>query len=307
MNQLQAMRVFARVVELASFNLAARQLGISPAAATRSIGMLEAHLNTRLLNRTTRTLSLTEAGRAYLIGCRTVIEQLDEMEANLVQSTRELRGTLRVASVTTFAQTGLAALLAGYRALHEGVSFDVTTFDVHIDLVEGGFDVCFSDDPTLFGSTLVCRPLFRVPQVLVASQAYLSAHDRPHSPSSLARHILLCRSDNGARYWELVDRKGAHRVTVAGAVRSPSYAMLKAAALHDMGIALLPRPLVEPDMQRGELIQVLKEFDVNGGARHLSILYSSPGQLSLKVRSFVDFAVTQYRTSDQPAALRAVA
>ncbi|MEZ2311861.1 LysR family transcriptional regulator [Paraburkholderia sp. RCC_158] len=306
MNQLQAMRVFSRVVELASFNLAARQLGVSPAAVTRSIGMLEAHLNTRLLNRTTRTLSLTEAGREYLCGCRTIIEQLDEMEASLVQSTRQLRGTLHVASVATFVQSGLAPLLAAYRTLHEGVSFEVTTFDVRIDMVEGGFDVCFSDNPALFGSTLVCRPLLRVPQVLVASPTYLSIHDRPHAPSTLGRHTLLCRSESGQRCWEFVDRTGGHRVSVDGALLSPSYAMLKAAALQDMGIAMLPRPMVEAELQRGALVHVLEDFDVSAGQEHLSILYSSPGQLSMKVRSFVDFVVDKYRSAKPPAALRAV-
>jgi len=307
MNQLQAMRVFSRVVELASFHLAARQLGMSPASVTRSVGMLEAHLNTRLLNRTTRTLSLTEAGLEYLNGCRAIIGQLDELETNLVQSTRELRGTLRIASVSTFANFGLARLLAAYRALHPGVAFDVTTFDVHIDMVEGGFDVCFSDDAGLFSSTLVCRPLVRIPQLLVASPTYLSKHDRLHLPSDLHGHALLCRSESATRCWEFVDQKGAHRVNPTGALMSSSYAMLREAALNHMGIALLPFPIVDTELQRGALVPLLEQFNVNATARHLSILYSSPGQLSMKVRSFVDFVVAQYRMSDRPAALRAVA
>jgi DNA-binding transcriptional LysR family regulator len=118
MNQLQAMRVFTRVVDLASFNLAARQLGMSAAAVTRSVSMLEAHLNMRLLNRTTRSLSLTEVGKEYLDGCRTIIEKLDEMESNLVQTTRDPRGTLRIATPMTFATSGLGNLLASYRTLH---------------------------------------------------------------------------------------------------------------------------------------------------------------------------------------------
>ena len=103
MNQLQAMRVFTRVVDLASFSLAAKQLGMSAAAVTRSISMLEAHLNMRLLNRSTRRLSLTEAGQAYVEGCRTIIQQLDTIEEGLVRSTRDLSGTLRVAASTTYA------------------------------------------------------------------------------------------------------------------------------------------------------------------------------------------------------------
>jgi len=94
MNQLHAMRVFTRVVDLASFNLAARQLGMSAAAVTRSVGTLEAHLNMRLLNRTTRSLSLTDVGREYLDGCRAIIEKLDEIESNLLETTRDPQGAL---------------------------------------------------------------------------------------------------------------------------------------------------------------------------------------------------------------------
>ncbi len=141
------MRVFTRVVDLASFNLAARQLGMSAAAVTRSVGTLEAHLNMRLLNRTTRGLSLTDVGREYLDGCRTIIEKLDEMESNLLETTRDPQGTLRIATPMTFAAAGLGALLAAYRTLHPRVDFDVTNVRyAPIDLVGGGFDVCFSDD-----------------------------------------------------------------------------------------------------------------------------------------------------------------
>src|SRR5260370_8005182 len=115
MNQLQAMRVFTRVVDLASFNLAARQLGMSPAAVTRSVSMLEAHPNMRLLNRTTRGLSLTEVGKEYLDGCRTIIEKLDEIESNLIEATRDPRGTLRIAAPMRFATSRLRTPLPSSR------------------------------------------------------------------------------------------------------------------------------------------------------------------------------------------------
>ncbi|WP_186144669.1 LysR family transcriptional regulator, partial [Burkholderia gladioli] len=161
-NQLQAMRVFTRVVELSSFNLAARQLGMSAAAVTRSVGMLEAHLNMRLLNRTTRSLSLTETGREYLDGCRSIIEKLDEMESNLVQVTRDPRGTLRIAASATSVAAGLGMLLSAYRDGHPRVRFDVTTFDTHVDMVEGSYDVCFCDDRRLVNATFVSRMLTSV-------------------------------------------------------------------------------------------------------------------------------------------------
>ena len=136
MNQLQATRVFTRVVDLGSFSLAARELGMSAAAVTRSVSMLEVHPRMRLLNRTTRSLSLTEVGKEYLDGCRMIIEKLDEMESSLMQTTRNPRGTLRIATPMTFATSGLGTLLASYRTPHPHVDFDVTTYDTHIDMVD---------------------------------------------------------------------------------------------------------------------------------------------------------------------------
>ncbi|HEY1999143.1 LysR family transcriptional regulator [Paraburkholderia sp.] len=307
MNQLQAMRVFTRVVDLASFNLAARQLGMSAAAVTRSVSMLEAHLNMRLLNRTTRSLSLTEVGKEYLDGCRTIIEKLDEMESNLVQTTRDPRGTLRIATPMTFATAGLGALLAAYRTLHPRVDFDVTTFDTHIDMVEGGYDVCFSDDRRLASSTLVSRTLTSVNEVTVASPAYLARNGTPRDPAELNRHGLLTVSDGTSRTWEFTDANGVYRVNTGSALTATSSAMVRVAALNHMGIALLPLPFVTDDIAHGTLVPVLKQYEINGGPRHVSILYSGRNYLSMKVRSFIDFAVSQYRAPDKQVALRVVA
>ncbi|WP_323119644.1 LysR family transcriptional regulator [Burkholderia alba] len=307
MNQLQAMRVFTRVVDLASFNLAARQLGMSAAAVTRSVGMLEAHLNMRLLNRTTRSLSLTEAGKEYLDGCRTIIEKLDEMESNLVQATRDPRGTLRIAASMSFASSGLGTLLAAYRALHPRVGFDITTFDTHIDMVEGGYDVCFSDDRRLANSTLVSRALTTISELTVASPVYLARHGTPPDPGALGEHSLLTVSDGSSRTWEFADADGTYRVYTGSALTSTGSGMVRIAALNHMGIAQLPLPLVIEDIEHGALVPVLEQYEVNGGPRRVSILYPGRNYLSMKVRSFIDFAVGQYRMPDRAAPLLAVA
>ena len=301
------MRVFTRVVDLASFHLAARQLGMSAAAVTRSVGTLEAHLNMRLLNRTTRSLSLTDVGREYLGGCRAIIEKLDEMESNLLETTRDPQGTLGIATPMTFAASGLGALLSAYRALHPRVDFDVTTFDTHIDLVEGGFDVCFSDDRRLANSSLVSRTLTSVDDVTVASPTYLARHGVPCDPAALNQHGLLTVSDGSSRVWEFADADGVYRVNTGSALTASSSAMVRVAALNHMGIALLPQPIVADDLARGTLIPLLEQFDINGGPRQISILYSGRNYLSMRVRAFIDFAVSQYRAPDCPVALRVVA
>jgi DNA-binding transcriptional LysR family regulator len=309
MNQLQAMRVFTRVVDLSSFSLAGKQLGMSAAAVTRSVGMLEAHLNMRLLNRSTRSLSLTEAGRLYLDGCRAVIEKLDQVESDLVRATRDPSGVLRVAAPAVFANSGLAALLGAYRAHNPRVDFDITAYDAHIDMIEGGFDVCFATDRHSVNASLVSRKLTSVKEITVASPSYLSRRGAPRTPVELAQHDLLAVAD-APRTWEFSNADGVQRVAVNGPLTANGYAMVRTAALADMGIALLPLPIVADDMARGTLLPVLNPFDVNGGVQHISIVYSGRNYLTMKVRSFIDFAVEQFRASlaqSAPVPLRAVA
>jgi DNA-binding transcriptional LysR family regulator len=310
MNQLQAMRVFARVVDLNSFSLAGKQLGMSAAAVTRSVGMLEAHLNMRLLNRSTRSLSLTEAGRLYLDGCRAVIEKLDEVESELVRATRDPSGVLRIAAPAVFANAGLAGLLGAYRASNPRVDFDITAYDTHIDMIEGGFDVCFATDRQPVNASLVSRKITSVQEVVVASPSYLSRRGTPRTPADLAQHDLLAVSD-APRAWEFSNAEGPQRVSVNGPLTANGYAMVRTAALADMGVALLPLPIVAEDLARGALVPMLDQFDVNSGLQHISIVYSGRNYLTMKVRSFIDFAVEQFRanatTQSSPVPLRAVA
>jgi len=307
MNQIQAMRVFMRVVDLDSFTLAAKQLGLSAASVTRSINMLEAHLNLRLLNRSTRSLSLTEVGQQYLDGCRAVIDKLEEVESSLLETTRDPNGILRIATSMTFASGGLGSLLAGYKALHPRVAFDVTAFDTPIDMAEGGFDVCFSDNLRNASSTMISRGLTSIKEILVASPTYLMRNDTPRDPSALAQHNILSVSDGLSCMWQFSDTNGAYKVRMSSTLRSTSSAMVRVAALNHMGIAFLPASLVEEDIANRTLVPLLGQFEINGGSRRIAILYPGRKQLSNKVRSFIDFAVSQYTTSYQPAPLRAVA
>lgn len=307
MNQLQAMRVFTRVVDLASFGLAAKQLGMSAAAVTRSVSTLEAHLNMRLLNRTTRNVSLTEQGEDYVGICRTIIDQLDDMESSLVRSTRDMSGTLRIAASTVFANTGLTGLLATYRNMHPQIGFDVTTCDTTINMVEGGFDVGFSTQRSLSNSTLVCRKLTAFAEIAVASPNYLAKCGSPASVSALNTHNLLSAADGGARMWEFSDGRDVQRVSAGGALHATSSETIRAAALADMGIALLPVPLVKDDLEAGRLLPILGQYLITSGARPLSIVYAGRNFLSAKVRNFIDYTVSQYRAPEEAVMLRVVA
>ncbi|MFP3248154.1 MAG: LysR family transcriptional regulator [Paraburkholderia sp.] len=300
MDQLLAMRVFSRVVELGGFNLAARQLGISPAAATRNISMLEAYLNARLLNRTTRSISLTDQGRAYLDGCREVIQKLEEMKSALAHGSSDLKGTLRIAAPMPFATAELGKLLAYYRALHPGVDFHITIFDTNVDMMDGGFDVCFSDDRQPAATALISRRLTGFKEVLVASPGYLARHGAPATPSALKGHGLLTVSDGYSRNWELTDGLSVFRIHAGSALTATSHEMIRTAALSHMGIALLPLNCIQVDIEHGALIPILQDFEVKGGFHSISILYAGRNYPLSKVRNFVDFVVEQYRKVDEP-------
>ena len=298
------MRVFTRIVELGSFTLAARRMGMSQAAVTRSISELESHLSARLLNRTTRSIALTDHGQEYLEGCREIIQKLEQMESLLTQTTSDPSGTLRIAVLTPFATTELAKLLSAYRTLHPRVDFSITTFDTQAGIVDGGFDVCFSDDRHPVASHLVSRPLTGLQEVIVASPTYLELSEIPHTPPELNQHALLSVSDGTSSIWELTDGREVFRVKPGGTLTATSGAMVRIVALNHMGIALLPLSYVSEDISRGTLIPLLQAFRINGGPRSISILYAGRNFLSSKVRNFVDFVVARYCSPDRPGTMR---
>lgn len=306
MNQLQAMRVFIRVADLSSFSLAGKQLGMSGAAVTRSIGMLEAHLGMRLMNSSPRSLSLTEAGRLYLDGCRNVIDKLDEVESDLVRTTRAPSGILRIAAPSVFADHSLALLLQRYRAANPRVDFSITVYDAQVNLIEGGFDLSFTTDRYPANTTLISREVTSVRELAVASPKYLSQHGTPETPAELAGHELIGLSE-GPRIWDFSrDGEAARRVNVNGPLSTSNYTMARAAALSDMGIALLPLPFVAEALAHGMLVSVLPDYEINSSVQRVSLVYPGRNYLSMKVRSFIDFAIDHFRTQTEDAPSRRI-
>lgn len=294
MNKLEAMRVFMRVADLSSFSLAGKQLNKSPAAITRHVAMLEAQLNVRLMNRSTRSLSLTEAGKVYLDGCRAVTRALDEVESGLVRTAHDHCGVLRIAAPAMFATTSLASLLASYRSIAPRVDFEVTTSDGPIDVIEGGFDVCFSTNRYPISSLLVSRPLMTIKEILVASPAYIAQRGVPATPVSLQQHDLLTERD-GARSWEFADGFAVQKVLVNSILSATSSAAVRSAALANMGIALLPVPLVADDIAKAKLVPLLEQYQINGGPQDIALVYHERRCLTAKVSSFIDFVLDRFR------------
>jgi DNA-binding transcriptional LysR family regulator len=306
MNQMTAMRIFTEICRLQSFTLAANHLGMSAAAVTRHVGMLEAHLNVRLINRTTRRLSLSEAGSNYLDACRTILRHIDEVESTIVNSTSSAHGTLRIGASRVFASMYLCDLLSAYSRTQTAVKFEIQNFDGEFDLVERGLDVGFTDVPPT-RTSLICRKLISFSDVLVASPGYLSVRGRPETPGKLEHHQLVKLTGRLQRAWEFRDRKGCYRVEhCRGELKTPNPEMARAAALRDMGIALLPIPLVGGDIRQGSLIHLLEAFDVDRSPQHYSLIYNDRSKLTAKVRTFVDFTAAYFRDKADLPRLKAV-
>jgi DNA-binding transcriptional LysR family regulator len=300
MNQLASMRMFAKVAESLSFAIAAKQLHLSTAMVTRGVATLEAHLNIRLLNRTTRQVSLTEAGQEYWQGCKDVLRQLDTLEASMSSAMRESVGSLKVAAHESFAATDLSEMVAAYHAEEPRVHFELTVFESTQDLVVSNYDVCFAAERRLRDSTLVCRSLTQFHDVIVASPAYLVRRNPPQMPQDLSAHDVLVSSDIPARYWEFCDAYGSHRVPLRPIISSSNLLAVKRAVKSGIGIARLPASLIECELRDGTLQPLLQAFELENNERTVWMLYSGHRYMTQRVRGFVDFAADRYQRPKLP-------
>jgi DNA-binding transcriptional LysR family regulator len=308
MDQIHAMRVFVRIAEQRSFSIAAIQLGMSAAAASRSVNMLEAHLNLRLINRSTRSLSLTDAGTEYLNGCREVIDSLEKVESRLIKSSRAPHGILRIGCCSTFAATHLCKLLTAYSRVQSNMEFCVSTFDSNVDMIDGGFDVGFIDGRRSSAVSVVSRPLVDSDDVIVASPEYLARYGTPDTPARLNCHQLIVVSDGTTRTWEFTDGTEIFRVhTPRIALRTSSESVAHLATIDGLGIALLPTAVVQHDLDRGRLVKLLERHPVSNASRSFSIVYPGRAKLAIKVRNFVDFSVDYYRQPSRRTVLHVAA
>jgi DNA-binding transcriptional LysR family regulator len=297
MDKLAAMQVFVRVVEAGSFVKAAGQLGISTTAVSRLVADLETHLGTRLLQRTTRRLSLTVAGSAYFERCQQIIGAIDEAESLVGLEAQRPYGTLRVSAPVAFGALHLAPLLAAYGARYPEVRIDIALADRIVDLVDEGFDVAIRIAGRL-ADTLVARRLTTVRIAVCAAPEYLRRHGTPRAPADLARHnCLLYTLTERPGEWTFEGPHGSQTVKVAGSLRSNNGDLLHNAALAGEGIVVQPTFIVGDDLRQGRLVHVLPRHRQPDLAAYA--VYPTRRHLPAKVRSFVDFLAGAI--SDQPS------
>jgi DNA-binding transcriptional LysR family regulator len=296
MDRLGAIQVFAQVVESGSFAKAAAKLGLSTSAASRHVAELESHLQTRLLNRTTRRVSLTESGQAFYERAVQLLADLEEAEQEAGKAAVVPRGTIRVTTSVNFGVRHLAPAIADFLGAHKEVRFDVSLSDRVVDLVEEGFDLAVRIG-TAGSGNLVARKLGETRLVPCASPLYLSAHPAPKTPEELAQHNCFTYEYVTPRnVWRFQDPSGRERaVRVAGTLHSNNGDLLAEAAARGAGIVFEPAFIVGPDVRAGRLVPLLQEF--TPPQVPIYAVYPSRKHLSAKVRRFVEFLIARFASA----------
>ncbi|NVM77176.1 DNA-binding transcriptional LysR family regulator [Duganella sp. SG902] len=293
---------FIAAADEGSFSAAARRLGLTPAAVSKSVNRLELRLGVRLFQRSTRSLSLTTDGERLYGQVRLPWSEIGDALTDLSQGAGKPAGTLKVSLAYTVGRQYFVPLLEEFSRRYPDVVPDLYFDNRQVDLVAEGFDVGIGGGFELTDA-LIARELARVDVVLVASPAYLKAHAAPASPQELARHRgLLRRSLSTGRLMPWTLKNSAGQEVVASvrpvAVLDDPEAIARAAAC-GMGIAMLPLPHALPLLDSGELVRVLPDWHAE--TRPLSIYYSSRKLVPAKVRVFIDFIVERFRAGGQGA------
>ncbi|MEO8385867.1 MAG: LysR family transcriptional regulator [Betaproteobacteria bacterium] len=296
LDRLAAMTVFVKVVEQGSFARAAERLNMSTSAVSRQIADLEAHLTTRLLNRTTRRISLTESGQAYFERALHLLADLEETEAVVSSSTINPRGTIRLTCSTSFGVPHLAPAIGEFQARYPDVRFDISASNRFVDLVEEGLDLAIRIGD-LGNPNLIARRIGGMRLVACASPDYLKRNGTPKHPDDLTSHNCFTYEFAPVKnLWTFQDRqKNEIKVRIDGSVHANNGEMLAAIAVAGVGIALEPDFIVNPLLASGALVEILKTF--RPAPYNIYAVYPSRRHLSAKVRTFVDFLAGRFSTT----------
>ena len=293
---LNRIAAFARVAEAGSFTAAAASLGVQKSSVSRSVAALEADLGVRLLQRTTRRIGLTDAGRAYYARARDALASLEEASQAAAALGAEPSGTVRITAPVDMA-ADLAAVTHAFLGKHPRVRVEVLLTARFVDLVKEGFDLAVRAG-ALTDSSLMSRRLGDTDFGLFAAPAYLARAGRPRRVADLARHeCILYRSEGGTATWRLTGPRGEERVKVLGRAEGDEFAFVRSMALNGFGIALGPVPMFTPPVRDGSLERVLPQHALHGSPVH--VVWPS--------RRFEPAAVARFREALAPAMARSLA
>lgn len=288
MDRVSAVELFVRVVETGSFSRAAAELKITQPTATKAVAATEQRLGVRLLHRSSRGVTPTEAGQAFYDKCKLIQAAIDEAENVAVRRQGSVGGHLRIGTSVAFGRRVLVPLVLAYMRAHPDVRVDIGFDDRYVDLVEQGMDVAVRMGQ-LADSTLGARYLGSNPWLMVASPEYLAQSGVPGSPQALARHrCIVYSSVQGDDRWRLTPPGGETvSVAVSGPLRSNNLSAVLAAASAGMGLAILPWYVAREALEQGTVVPVLEGHALAAQVMHA--VFPSPKLVPSKVTAFIDF------------------
>lgn len=290
MSSISDMDIFARVVTAGSLSSAGRELGLSPAVVSKRLRRLEDRLGTRLLQRTTRQIALTEAGQGFYERVVAILAGIEEAESFVTRRSALPRGTLKVSAPTSFGRMHIAPHLKPFMEANRDLSINLVLSDDLIDIVGEGFDLAIRV-AELTDSSLVARRLAPVRRFLVASPDYLRVHGVPQTIGDLDRHV--CLAPHNHEPWRLEGPNGALTYRPGGPLLTNSSEVLREAVIAGVGIALRSTWDVGPELASGRLVRVLPDY---AASKNIGVhaVYPSRRFLPAKVRLFIDYLSTLY-------------
>jgi DNA-binding transcriptional LysR family regulator len=282
MDKLTGMTVFVRVAKAGSF-----AGGISRAMATKHIMQLEGSLGSRLFNRTTRSLNLTDVGASYLERCQQVLLDIEEMEAAVTHLQTEPRGILKISAPPVIGATHITRAVVEFLKIHQDLKIDIVLQGSPGDLIDEGIDIAIYLG-ALDDTSMVARKLATSPLVVCASPDYLDKYGTPKTPEDLIDHSCLVNWAIAPRHkWQFRTESGLKIITVSGRVQSNAAHSIRISALNGLGLVMLPTYIVGGDIEKGALKVVLDNYLLPPLDIHA--VYPHRRYLSAKVRAFLDF------------------
>ncbi len=293
MDSVSAMEIFVRVVQAGSFSAAARDLDLTPSAVSKQISRLEDRLGARLMNRTTRQLSLTEVGAAFHERANRILADVAEAERAVADLHGAPRGTLKLNLPQSFGRRYVVPMIPDFMAANPELRIDVTLNDRFVDLIDEGVDLAVRIGE-LSDSSLIARRLAPNRRIVCGAPAYFEKHGKPARPAELVGHNCLVYTYRASRNdWRLICPDGSDEVvTVSGNLEANEAEALYSFMLDGLGLCLLPLWLVGPDLEAGRLKQACPGYHAPDSA--ISAVYPPGRHLSPKVRAFVDFLVERF-------------
>ena len=287
-DQLNAYRIFLRIVSEGSFAGAARKLHTSPSTVTKEFQKLEELLGCQLLYRTTRSVSLSEQGEAFYQRIKSIVEDIDNLEADLNIHSDSTKGLLRVTAPAVLGKEVISSICASFQKENPYLDMETVFTDRVIDLVDDGFDVAFRTAFQLKDSSMYSQDLGEISRVVVATEKYLKKFGRPRSPLDLENHncLVFIRAMNKMK-WNFSRGDKEISIPVNGNYRCNNLFTIMDALYMDLGIANIPKYLVEKDIKKGKLVQLFKGWHIP--AHQLFCLYHQKRSGSKKISRFLDF------------------